>query len=72
MTIYTYSEARQKLAALLEEAKTKGKIIIKRKDGSYFVLQPIILNDSPLDIPGLNIKLSIEEIEDIIREIRER
>jgi len=33
MVIYTYSEARQKLASVLDEAESKGKVLIQRKDG---------------------------------------
>lgn len=57
MKIYTYSEARQKLASLLEKAKKEGKIIIKRKDGSKFELRPIEEKKSPLDVGGINLKL---------------
>ena len=72
MTIYTYSEARQNLSALLDKAKADGEILIKRKDGSMFVLQPYRKNTSPLDIPGIDLGLSTGEINDAIREIRER
>jgi len=37
----TYSEARQKLASLLDKAKKEGKVIIKRKDGVIFELKSI-------------------------------
>ena len=47
MTTYTYSEARQNLASLLEKAKKEGEIIIKRKDGSSFVVRPYRSNSSP-------------------------
>ena len=31
MNVYTFSEARQKLAAVLEEAQRKGAVRIKRR-----------------------------------------
>jgi len=31
MRVYTYSEARQKLALVLEQAEDTGKVIIKEK-----------------------------------------
>lgn len=33
MQIYTYSEARQKLAFVLEQAESTGKVLTRRKDG---------------------------------------
>ena len=33
MQIYTYSEARQKLAIVLDQAENSGKVLIRRKDG---------------------------------------
>ena len=38
MHVYTYSEARQKLAAVLEQAENTGKVIIRRKDCRAFAL----------------------------------
>jgi antitoxin Phd len=71
MNIYTYSEARQNLAMLLDKAKTEGSVIIKRKDGSLFELKNITGSSSPFDIKGINTNISREEIVDIIRESRE-
>ncbi|MFO7525790.1 MAG: type II toxin-antitoxin system Phd/YefM family antitoxin [Ignavibacteriaceae bacterium] len=72
MNIYSYSEARQKLASLLDKAKKEGKVLIKRKDGSLFELKSITRKKSPLDVRGVNINLEKEEIINILREIRER
>ncbi len=72
MNTYTYSEARQKLAALLDKAKKDGKVLIKRKDGSVFELKSVKSKKSPLDVKGVNIKLDKEEIIDILREVRSR
>ncbi len=72
MNTYTYSEARQKLASLLDKAKKEGKVIIKRKDGALFELKSITDKKSPLDVKGVNTKLKREEIIDILREVRER
>ena len=33
MEIYSYSEARQKLSSLLDEAEARGKVFIRRGDG---------------------------------------
>ncbi len=72
MITYTYSEARQNLATLLDNAKKEGEILIKRKDGSSFIVRPIHSSKSPLDVTGINVQLSSEEIVSSIREIRER
>lgn len=72
MRIYTYSEARQKLAALLDKAKQEGKVLIKRKDGSIFELKSVPEKKSPLDVKGINIKLEKDEIIDILKEVRNR
>ena len=40
MNEYTYSEARRKLARLLEQAEREGEVRIKRKDGRIFVIRP--------------------------------
>ncbi len=72
MQVYTYSEARQKLAEVLEKAETSGKVIIRRKDGRTFVLVPEQLPSSPLDVPSIKADISTQEIVDIIRGGRER
>jgi antitoxin (DNA-binding transcriptional repressor) of toxin-antitoxin stability system len=72
MDIYTYSEARQNLASLLDKAKKTGKVLIKRKDGTVFELKAVSTNNSPLDVKGVDLNLQKEEINSIIREIRKR
>ncbi|WP_419658843.1 putative prevent-host-death protein [Desulfosarcina variabilis str. Montpellier] len=72
MQVYSYSEARQKLATVLKQAETTGKVIIRRKDGRTFALIPEKIPDSPLDVPSIKAKVTTDEIVDIIREGRER
>jgi antitoxin Phd len=72
MNVYTYSEARQKLASLLDKAKKEGKVIIKRKDGAIFELKSITGKKSPLDVKGIKTKLKRTEILEILREVRDR
>lgn len=72
MQIYTYSEARQKLASVLEQAENTGKVLIKRRDGRTFSLVPERNAASPLDVPSIKAKITTQEIVDIIREGRER
>ena len=72
MKMFTFSEARQKLASVLEKAKTEGKVLIKRKDGSLFEIHPVPKMDSPLNIKGVNLDLSADEIVDIVRRVRQQ
>jgi len=72
MQVYSYSEARQKLAMVLKQAENTGKVLIRRKDGRTFALIPEKIATSPLDVPSIKAKVTTEEIVDIIREGRER
>jgi hypothetical protein len=72
MQVYTYSEARQKLALVLEIAERTGKVLIRRKDGRTFALVPEKTASSPLDIPTIKANITTQEIVDIVREGRER
>jgi antitoxin Phd len=72
MTTYTYSKARQNFSHVLDQARKKGEIYIKRKDGSLFVLKPFSKAGSPLDVSGIDIDISKNEILEYLREIRER
>ncbi len=72
MKVYTYSEARQRLARVLDEAKAGIEIRIKRRDGSEFALRPVESTRSPLDVPGVDAGLSAEDILAAVRESRER
>jgi antitoxin Phd len=72
MQVYTYSEARQKLAMVLKQAENTGKVLIRRKDGRTFSLVPEKTASSPLDVPTIKAKVTTREIVDIIRKGRER
>ncbi len=72
MTEYTYSEARQNFASLLDKAKREGEVMVKRKDGSVFVIKPVTGNKSPFDVPGMDTGLTREEIVNFVRETRIR
>jgi PHD/YefM family antitoxin component YafN of YafNO toxin-antitoxin module len=72
MKTYTYSEARQNLAALLEEASRSGEVRIRRRDGRSFAVRPAKTKRSPLDVEGIESDLSSEEIVSVIREMRRR
>ena len=72
MRVYTYSEARQKLALVLEQAENTGKVLIRRKDGRTFALTPEKIATSPLNVSSIKAHVTTKEIVDIIREGRER
>lgn len=71
MKTYTYSEARQRLASLLDQAGREGKVQIRRQDGSTFVLLPVTPTRSPLDVPGVRSSLRRGELVALLREERE-
>ncbi len=72
MREYSFTEARQHFASLLEEAKKEGAVCIKKRDGESFYLKPVVPKKSPLDVKGVDLEISSSEIVDIIREGRER
>ena len=71
MKTYTYSEARQHFAALLDEARRAGRVQIRRRDGQLFVLQPATQERSPLDVPGVAAGLLAGDSAAWLREERE-
>jgi hypothetical protein len=68
--IYTYSEARQNFASLLDLAASEGEVRIQRRDGQTFVLRPEQISKSPLDIEGVDLDLGVDEILESIQEGR--
>lgn len=41
MKLYTYSNARQRLAEVLEEASRDGEVQIRRQDGRVYAVTPV-------------------------------
>ena len=70
MNVYTYTEARQNLATLLDTASQVGEVLIKRKDGSVFVVRPQPRGESPLDVEGIDLGISAAEIVAFVQEGR--
>jgi antitoxin Phd len=68
MKIFTRTEARQKLASLLEHAAKYGEVRIKRRDGQVFVFKPQKRKGSPLAVVGIKTKLSCHEMLQSIEE----
>ncbi|MBX3001156.1 MAG: type II toxin-antitoxin system Phd/YefM family antitoxin [Caldilineaceae bacterium] len=71
MRIYTYSEARQRLADVLDQAVEDGEVRIRRRDGTVFVIRPEVSEKSPLDVEGVDVDFDVDEMLSFIREGRE-
>lgn len=70
MKIYTYSEARQNLSTLLEEAQKEGSVAIRRRDGQTFVIKPELQTESPFDVEGVDLGITRDEIVRFVHEGR--
>ena len=57
MKEYSFTEARQNFASLLDEAQQNGAVCIRK---------------SPLDIAGIELQVTRDDIVEIVRESRER
>ena len=71
MKVYSYSEARQKLAELLDQAQSE-EVLIKRKDGTIFSVKSKREKKSPFDVKGMQSKVPKKNIVDAVKESREK
>lgn len=71
MRMYTYTQAREHLASLLDEAKT-DEVIIRRRNGDQFSVTLRRSTKSPLDISPVRTRATTRDILEAIRESRER
>lgn len=72
MKEYSFTEARQNFASILDEAKKEGVVCVKKRDGEAFYIKPAILRKSPLDVKGVDLGITAREILDAINESREK
>ena len=72
MKEYSFTQARQNFASILDEAKNEGVVCIKKRDGESFYIRPAKLKKSPLDVEGVDLGVTSEEIVETIRKGRER
>ena len=70
MKTYTFTQAREKLAALLDEAAQHGEVRIQRRSGDVFIIKLLRNKSSGLNVKGLKIGLDRDEILQSIREGR--
>lgn len=71
MKVYTYSEARRRLADVLNIARSE-EVVIKRRGGETFSVIYRKSNKSPFDVPGIKTKATTKDILAAVRESRER
>jgi prevent-host-death family protein len=70
MKVYTYSEARQRFAEVLNIAR-KEEVIIKRRGGETFAIVFKKTPKSPFDIHGIKTKATTKDILEAIKDSRE-
>jgi prevent-host-death family protein len=71
MKVYTYSEARQRLAEVLSIARNE-EVVIKRRGGEAFSIIFRKSKKSPFDVSGIQTKATTKDILAAVRESRER
>lgn len=71
MKVYTYSEARQRFAEVLDIAR-KEEVIIKRRGDETYAIVFRKTTKSPFDIPGIKTKATTNDILEAIKDSREQ
>ena len=71
MKVYTYSEARQRFAEVLNIAREE-EVIIKRRGGETFRIVFKKTPKSPFDIPGVKTRATTNDILKAIKDSRGR
>jgi hypothetical protein len=72
MTVFSQSEAEKQLKTVLDRARREGEVRIQVEDGQEFVVKPVPTGRSPLDVPGVDLNLTADDIVKAVRESRER
>ena len=72
MKQYNFTEARKNSASVLETAKQEGIICIYKRNGEAYYLTPAQTQKSPLDVEGIDLRLSSSQIMSILSKSRER
>jgi antitoxin Phd len=72
MTTFTDEQASHDFQSLLDAARRQGEARIRTRDGREYAVRPVAPGASPFDIPGVDLRLSREEIVAFVREGRER
>jgi hypothetical protein len=69
MKTFTYSEARRRLAAVLDTAREE-EVLIKRRGGDTFSLTYRTTPSSPFDVPGIKTRATTKDILAAIKDSR--
>ena len=72
MTVYTDAELSAATAAVLDRARSRGEVRIERSDGQEFILHPAEPLRSPMDVPGVQTDVTLDEIIQAIHDGRAR
>jgi hypothetical protein len=70
MKVYTYSEARQRFAEILNIAREED-VIIQRRGGETFTIVFNRTSRSPFAIPGIKTKATTADILQAVKDSRE-
>lgn len=71
MKVFTYSQARQALAAVLDTARNE-EVVITRRGGERFAVTCQTSPASPFDVPGIKTRATTADILAAVRESRAR
>lgn len=63
---------RRRAKVKSKDVSQEGQVFIERKDGAVFVLTPQIQVRSPLDVEGISLDITTEEIVACVQESRQR
>jgi hypothetical protein len=71
MKVYTFTQAREQFATLLEEARQE-EVVIRRRNGEQFSVVLRRPSNSPFAVPPIRTRATTQDILDAVRESRER
>lgn len=71
MKVYTYSQARQNLADVLNQSKAE-EVLICRRGGDSFAVIPKPRQGSPFDVPGVKTCATTPDLLSAVRESRSK
>jgi len=71
MKVFTYSQARQALSAVLDTAREEP-VLITRRGGDTFTVTYRKSPKSPFDVPGIETRATTQDILDAIKDSRAR
>jgi hypothetical protein len=68
---YTSTQARQNWSSVIKKVLEDGEVFITLRNNTKLVLKIDKGDKSPLDIPGINTKATMQDVIDSVRESRE-